>query len=455
MKKLRELKKELEEKRACKHKQRIKKEFIKEQRKENDNLKIIGITGSTGKSTVAYIVHEYLKKLGYKSCLYSSCKVDSPATFISPDNGVEISFKSEDDLLDIIEACEAYEADFLVLEVNERNIKKGITKDIPFTVKVLTNLIPEHNLSLYSKDEYVSIKKSFFEDDDCKHVIGYQGYDKDIFNDLLNLNKDNTYNFSSEYISKVCNINPNSFNMLLNKLETNIDGMSFSVKMNDNVLSFNSNLIFGYNALNLVCCIAIINALDKSLFNKEAFNSLINDLKIPGRSEVYKKGENLIVIDTHMTKALECLKDFRKRGLLDNIKVVVGSIGHGFVNWSDDFKNEKYIKRRHKIREKAMKKLDDVDYVYLTESDSGKEDALSICKELSSYLNEKVPREIITNREEAINVAIKGLGKRDALLITGRGNRALLCDGENHIRLLKDSDVLRKALKVLNKVKGE
>ena len=78
-----------------------------------------------------------------------------------------------------------------------------------------------------------------------------------------------------------------------------------------------------------------------------------------------------------------------------------------------------------------------------------------VTEELSSYLNEKVPRKIITNREEAINVAIKGLGKRDALLITGRGNRALLCDGENHIRLLKDSDVLRKALKVLNKVKGE
>ena len=150
MKKLNEYKKTLKDKLDKKTNRFIKKEFIKEQRKENDNLKIIGITGSTGKSTVAYIVHEYLKKLGYKSCLYSSCKVDSPATFISPDNGVEISFKSEDDLLDIIEACEAYEADFLVLEVNERNIKKGITKDIPFTVKVLTNLIPEHNLSLYS-----------------------------------------------------------------------------------------------------------------------------------------------------------------------------------------------------------------------------------------------------------------------------------------------------------------
>ena len=77
----------------------------------------IRIVHGKGTGALKKAVHEYLKKLGYKSCLYSSCKVDSPATFISPDNGVEISFKSEDDLLDIIEACEAYEADFLVLDL--------------------------------------------------------------------------------------------------------------------------------------------------------------------------------------------------------------------------------------------------------------------------------------------------------------------------------------------------
>ena len=99
-----------------------------------------------------------------------------------------------------------------------------------------------------------------------------------------------------------------------------------------------------------------------------------------------------------------------------------------------------------------MRKLDDVDYVYLTESDSGKESALDICNELSGYLNEKVDRKIHTNRKEAIEKAVKSLGKRDALLITGRGNRVLLCDGENHIKLLKDSDVVKEAL---SKLKGE
>ena len=130
MKKLNEYKNTLSKRLNKKEKIFIKDEFKNNKINENDDLKIIGITGSTGKSTVCYIVHEYLKKLGYRSGLYSSCKVDSPATFISPNSGVEISFKSEDDLLDIIEACEAYKADYLVLEVNESNINKGIVSFI-------------------------------------------------------------------------------------------------------------------------------------------------------------------------------------------------------------------------------------------------------------------------------------------------------------------------------------
>ena len=452
MEKLNEYKNKLSKRLNKKDKRFIKDEFKNNKINENDDLKIIGITGSTGKSTVCYIVHEYLKKLGYRSCLYSSCKVDSPATFISPNSGVELSFKSEDDLLDIIEACEAYKADYLVLEVNESNINKGITKDIPFTLKALTNLIPEHNLAHFTKEEYVNIKKSFFNKDTCKHVIGYQGYDKEIFNELVNINKDNTFTYSSEYISKLNKIDLDTFDMLLNELDVNLHGMNFGVKTKEEKLQFVTNLMFGYNALNLVCAISIIKALDKSLFNKEVFDKLIKDLKVPGRSEVFYKDEGLIIVDTHMTKALENLKELRSKGLIDNIKVVVGSIGHGYINWSDDFKNEEYIKRSHKVREYAMRKLDDVDYVYLTESDSGKESALDICNELSSYLNEKVDRKIYTNRKEAIEKAVKSLGKRDALLITGRGNRVLLCDGENHIKLLKDSDVVKDAL---SKLKGE
>ena len=98
-----------------------------------------------------------------------------------------------------------------------------------------------------------------------------------------------------------------------------------------------------------------------------------------------------------------------------------------------------------------MKKLDAVDYVYITESDSGKEDALEICNELQSYLSKEVPSMVIVDRKKAIMKAIEELEDDEALLITGRGNREILCDGENHIKLLKDSNVVNEALEELRK----
>lgn len=47
--------------------------------------------------------------------------------------------------------------------------------------------------------------------------------------------------------------------------------------------------------------------------------------------------------------------------------------------------------------------------------------------------------------------AIEELEDDEALLITGRGNREILCDGENHIKLLKDSNVVNEALEELRK----
>ena len=76
--KLLKLKEKLEKKQI--KKRTLKAEFRSVNKKINNNIKIIGITGSRGKSTTAIIIHNYLKYLGYKSVLYSSATVDSPAS---------------------------------------------------------------------------------------------------------------------------------------------------------------------------------------------------------------------------------------------------------------------------------------------------------------------------------------------------------------------------------------
>lgn len=175
---------------------------------------------------------------------------------------------------------------------------------------------------------------------------------------------------------------------------------------------------------------------------------MLNELVIPGRAEVFRANGRLVVVDTHLPAMLECLKNLKDQGKVNQIKVVVGSMGHGYKNWEEKFKTEEFAKKRKGVRKYAMNLLKGVvDHVYLTESDSGKEKPLDICEEMKSYLNDEVPSTIIVDREQAIKQAIMESQEGDVVFISGRGNRRVLCNSETTMKLLKDSDVVKKLFK--------
>ncbi len=419
--------------------------------REDKQLKIIGVTGSYGKSTVCYILHEYLKSLGYKSVLYSSAMIDSPASLYDKNESTEISFHSNEELLEIIECAEKYDADYLILEVNESTIAKGLTKDIPFTVRCLTNLNPKHNLEMYTQEEYVNIKKSFFKnlDDECICVYGLQDYDKELFNELLELNNMPKITFTSKYIAGVKGVDPNTIDCLLTDMKETNDGFTFKVKTGDTIFTHQSNNEFRHNVLNYLCVTAILKALNE--FDSDKLTKCIMNLKFPGRSETYKVNGRIIVVDLHLPKALETLKSLKEEGKIKKIKVVVGSIGSGFSTWEERFKTNEFIKAHKKARKFAMELLKEyADYVYLTENDNAAESVLSICTELQNNLEGQISSVIIENREEAIKKALLESKTGDAILIAGRGNRRIFCSSETAIKLVKDAEVVEKVIEKLN-----
>lgn len=459
--KLEKLKNKLEEKllkKGYNSEKKIKKEFKENEKvkkllgkqKSLDELKIIGITGSRGKSSVAYIVHEYLKLLGYKSVLYSSAKIDSPVSIIPNDEACEVSFNTEEELLDIIEETECYEADYLVLEVNESTIQKGLTKDIPFDIRVLTNLNPKHNLEDYSESEYVKIKKSFFEniDDECKCVIGFQNYTKELFEEILSLNTCPKVTFSSKYIASVNNINQDDLTCLLEDLNNTLTGLDMNIKIKDKRVHLNTKMMMNYNAMNFLCVASILEALN--ILDEEKLNKCIKDIKIPGRAEIYHKNGRLIVVDTQLSMMLEGLKTLKNKEEIKRIKVVIGSMGSGYKYWEERFKTPKFLKSRTIVKKYACELLkQSADYVYLTENDNGAESVTDICTELQNYLEGQVSSIIIEDRESAIRQAILDSKDGDAIFISGRGNRRVLCKSATTMKLVKDSEVVEKVLKEL------
>ena len=423
---------------------------VTKEKNRKEEIKIIGITGSSGKTTVANIIHEYLKRLGKKSVLYSSAKIDSPATIIRPDEACEITFNSEDDVLEIIEEVEAYGAEYLVLEVNETAIEKGLTKDIPFDVRVLTNFNALHNEDQYSKEEYKAIKKSFFEgmEKESLCIYGFEDYDKEFLEELLEANECKKYVYSSNYIATVKGVNKEDITSLLYELESTKAGLQMKVKVKNKTYALKTEMMMNYNALNIVGALTVLEAM--GIFDINEYNTCIQKIKIPGRSEVYQRKGRMIVIDSHLPKVLESLQKLKDKKEINQIKVVIGSMGYGYQNWEPRFKTTDFIASRKKARKYAMELLKEkVDDVYLTESDNGKEKVLDICLELKGYLEDKVSSKIIEDREQAIREAIVDSKEGDVIFISGRGNRRVLCNSETTMKLIKDSEVVEKVLKEL------
>lgn len=448
--KLEKLKQKLEKMNLKKRK--FNKEYQKKAKakRKTSDTKIIGITGSRGKSTTALIIHNYLKSLGYRSVLYSSVMVDSPASILKKNEAYEVALRDEKELLSIIDEVEAYDADYLVLEINESTIAKGFLRDVPFDVRVLTNLSPKHNLDQYTEKEYVELKKMFFKDitHECKCVLGFQDYEKELLEEFLQLNDYPKYISTSNYVANVKGVSKDKITCLLTGLETDIDGMQLEFNLRGKNYTLDTNVMMSYNAFNILTAITtldVLNVLSISKFEKE-----LNKLNIPGRAEVYKANGRLVVIDAHLPAMLESLKKLKDEGKISRIKVVIGSMGHGYKYWEDRFKTEKFALQRKQARKYAMELLNNVaDYVYITESDSGKESALAICEELGSYLNDETPFTIVVDRENAIKKAITESKPGDVIFISGRGNRRVLCNSETTMKLIKDSDVVQA---VLNKL---
>lgn len=254
------------------------------------NIKIIGITGTNGKTTTAAAIYSILLDLGKKvglqgtrGCLVNEKKIEEKSLTTPPILQTIYHLKQA-----VEQGCE-----YFVMEVSSHAIVQNRIDGLTFALKILTNITQDHLDFHKSLDAYVAAKSSFFSDETPKLI------NKD--ETKIRFNRANCMTYGVE--------NPATYKVLAYALK---EGISAALAKIEKVYDFNASLHGFFNLYNLVCAIAAVDMLGVAPMEKIC-EVVDNFAGVEGRMEVVSE-EPLVIVDfAHtpdgMEKVLESMKD--------------------------------------------------------------------------------------------------------------------------------------------------
>ena len=355
-------------------------------------LKLVGVTGTNGKTTIATALYRLFKQLGYKAGLISTIR------YIINDNEVDASHTTPDALTIqkmlaqmVNEGCE-----FCFMEVSSHAVVQKRIAGLRFAGGIFTNLTHDHLDYHKSFKEYLDAKKEFF------NAIPEDGFaitNNDDKNGKIMVQdtkaSDITYGLKSmaDYKARI--------------IESHFDGTLFEFNGNEVWTVF----IGEFNVYNLLAVIAASIELGE---NEQEVLKLVSALKpADGRFEYVKSndGKVAIVDYAHTPDALEnvlsTINKLRKGD--ERIITVFGAGGN-----------------RDKLKRPKMGKVavENSDIVVVTSDNPRNEEADEIIKDIVAGIDKELVNKYIsiTDRKEAIKTAITLAKPGDIILVAGKGH---------------------------------
>ena len=360
-----------------------------------DEMKIIGITGTNGKTTVAYLIYQMLNSLGLK------CAYIGTIGFYLDKKVYSLPNTSPDTCMLYEMIMEAYDNGFrhIVIEVSSQGLAYNRFDGINFDYAIFTNLTLDHLDFHKTMENYALAKKKLFQK--LKESgIGLVNAD-DKYKKYFTCKNLVTYGLDS-----------GDYRVIDYKLSMN-DTM-IDIEYKDNRYKYLYPLIGKYNIYNMVATIALLNQMG-------IYFSKINtrNIKSPdGRMDILKYKENTIIIDyAHTPDAMDNIYKTIKPLVKGKIITVFGCTGS-----------------REKAKRPIMMQLalENSSYVYVTSDDLHEESFNDIVSDMTkNVVSDKY--EVIKNRGKAIMEAIKKLSIADTLLILGKGHEQFIIVGNKKI----------------------
>ncbi len=361
-------------------------------------IKVIGITGTKGKTTTALMISGILNKLGYPAGYIGSNGVTYGNVSIATSNTTPQSCDIHRYLNDMLLADMKY----AVLEVSSQAIYHERVAHIDFDTCIFTNLSPDHigGNEHPTFEHYKFSKSRLFSE--FSHSLTLVNTDDTAYRDMIIADKAKIESFG------ICSDAKHTASNISLRHTRSAIGMSFDY-INDGI-SYPVNINFPgeFNVMNALAAISVCSHIHSSIRD---IADAISSVTVKGRFEpVFVLPYASVIIDyahngTSLTSVLKTLRSYCNNG---RIICLFGSVGG-----------------RTKMRRAELAEAAGLlsDYCILTSDNPDNEPPEQIIRDIANAFPEgSCPYISIPDRREAIIAGVEMLRSGDILLLAGKGH---------------------------------
>jgi len=377
-------------------------------------LKVIGVTGTNGKTSVCYMIKKILEQCGYKTGLIGTIQ-NMIGEEIYPSKNTTPGVY---DLYSLFAQMVKSGCEYAVMEVSSHSLHQRRVEGVRFAASIFTNLTQDHLDYHGDMENYFEAKKLLFSLSDLAIINFDDEYGQRIIKDIkCRVSTYSAVSNESTYTAKNINYRPDGVDYemvgfgLIGRMKLKTAG-KFSV----------------YNSLAAAVC-----AKELGLPLNEITDALSGLEGVKGRAEVVPCDRDFtIIIDyAHTPDGLQNILNTFKECPKKRLVVLFGCGG------------DRDRTKRPKMGAVAARLAD---YVIVTSDNPRTEEPKAIINDIVEGMKDiQTPRKVIENRVEAINFAVANAKSGDIIVLAGKGHETYQIIGHDTIHL-DEREVIAEAL---------
>ena len=363
----------------------------------SEKLKLVGITGTNGKTTITYLLKSIFEESGYNCGLigtidYQTGNKSQESKLTTPDS-IELNMFLSDMLNAGIEFC--------FMEVSSIALVLKRVYGLKFFGTIFTNLTSEHLDLHQNMENYFNAKKILFDTLENR-IPAVSNADDEYGETILN-------NTNGEKIYYSIN-NKSEFQAI--NYELSIEGLKFELLYNDKKYDFNTSLTGKFNIYNILSAIALsvtfgidMKVIQSAVSKFKPVSGRFNKIKLPNNSyAIVDYSHTSDSLKNAIESAVEIRNHSNKKG---KVITIFGCGGN-----------------KDKTKRPVMGEIATAlsDYTIISSDNPRFEEPMNIIEEILTGVKTNNNFEVNENREEAIKRGIEISSEGDLILICGKGH---------------------------------